>query len=376
MNATADGDPRKVVGSTVVSNSRNKHQEASHIMTSSEDTARPSEERRRTRILRWIRRIALGLLMLFVTLAVTGLVYQAVATQNDRQEFPPPGQLVAIDGYQLHSHCTGEGSPTVILDASGGNSSPSWGLVQPVIAQLSRVCAYDRAGMGWSEYGPRPRDMKQQVGELRTLLARSGIDPPYVLVGHSYGGRIARVYAKEYPPEVVGMVLIDPGTLDDDPRFPPERQDELASEKRTITVARWLAPFGVVRLLLPQGDYDDLPTQQGAAMDTFGVTTKYFQTILDQYRAMPQTYQQEREVTSLGSIPLIVVSATTPDDETRRVWTEINGELAELSTNSIHRVMEGATHSGLLWNGEHAQATTDAIQQVIEAARTGHPLAR
>ena len=345
-------------------------------MTSSEDFTQPNEQRRETGIVRWIRRIAFGLLMLLTTLAVTGLVYQAVATGNDRQKFPPPGQLGAIDGYRLHIHCTGEGSPTVILDAAGGDSSPSWGLVQPEIAQSTRVCAYDRAGMGWSERGPGPRDMNQHVAELRALLAAAAIDAPYVLVGHSYGGRIARVYAKEYPAEVVGMVLIDPGTLDDDPRFPPERQAELASEKRTITLARWLAPFGIVRLLMPHADYDDLPPQQGAELDTFRVTTKYFQAILDQYRAMPQTYQQEREVKSLGSIPLIVVSATTPDDETRRVWTEINGELAGLSTNSIHRVVQGATHSGLLWKSEHADVTTDAINQMIAAARTGQPLAR
>jgi hypothetical protein len=88
------------------------------------------------------------------------------------------------------------------------------------------------------------------------------------------------------------------------------RRDKLNSppKNRTITLARWLAPFGLVRLLLPRVDYDDLPTEQAVAMDTFGVTTKYFQVILDQYRALPQTYQQEREVTSLGSIPLIVVS--------------------------------------------------------------------
>ncbi len=343
-------------------------------MASREDVAQPNEKRPKTGVTRWVSRIGLGLLILLATLAVTGLIYQAVATQNDKQEFPPPGQLVAVDGFQLHINCTGEGSPTVILDASGGNSSSSWGLVQPEIAKSTRVCAYDRAGMGWSERGPAPRDMNQHVRELHALLA--GIDGPYVLVGHSYGGRIARVYAKEYAREVVGMVLIDPGTLDDDPRFPQERHAELAAEERTIALARWLAPFGAVRLLLPEGDYDDLPPQQGAAMDTFGVTTKYFQVILDQYRAMSQTYQQERAVTSLGSIPLIVVSATTPDDETRRVWTEMNGELAELSTNSVHRVMQGATHSGLVWKSEHAQVTIDAIQQVIEAARTGQPLAR
>ena len=345
-------------------------------MASREEIAQPNEKRRKTGVIRWVSRIGLGLLILLATLAVTGLIYQAIATQNDKQEFPPPGQLVAVDGYKLHISCTGEGSPTVILDAAGGNASPSWGLVQPEIAQSTRVCAYDRAGMGWSERGPTPRDMNQHVRELHALLTGAGIDGPYVLVGHSYGGRIARVYAKEYPSEVVGMVLIDPGTLDDDPRFPQERHAELAAEKRTITLARWLAPFGAVRLLLPQADYDDLPPQQGAAMDTFGVTTKYFRAILDQYRAMPQTYRQERAVTSLGSIPLIVVSATTPDDETRRVWTEINGELAELSTNSVHRVMQGATHSGLVWKSEHAQMTIDAIQQVIEAARTGQPLAR
>ena len=125
-------------------------------MTSSEDFTQRNEKRRKTGVVRWIRRIALGLLMLLTTLAVTGLVYQAAATRNDRQEFPPLGQLVAVDGYQLHINCTGEGSPTVILDASGGNASPSWGLVQPDIAQSTRVCAYDRAGMGWSERGPSP----------------------------------------------------------------------------------------------------------------------------------------------------------------------------------------------------------------------------
>jgi hypothetical protein len=147
-------------------------------MTSSEDFTQRNEKQRKTGVVRWIRRIVLGLLMLLAALAVTGLVYQAVATRNDRQEFPPPGQLVAVDGYQLHINCTGEGSPTVILDASGGNASPSWGLVQPEIAQSTRVCAYDRAGMGWSERGPRPRDMNQHVAELRALLAGAGIEAP------------------------------------------------------------------------------------------------------------------------------------------------------------------------------------------------------
>jgi pimeloyl-ACP methyl ester carboxylesterase len=345
------------------------------MTTSGETMAKPRKRRRRFGFLGWLWRIGVGLLILVVSLAGAGLIFQALATWNDQQEFPAPGQLVDIGGYQLHINCVGEGSPTIILDALSGGSSASWGLVQPEIAQSTRVCAYDRAGAGWSDRGPRPRDMNQQVRELHALLAEARVDGPYVLVGHSYGGRIARVYAKAYPREVVGMVLIDPGRLDDDPRFPPQSKEH-AAEQRLITVARWLAPFGLVRLFQPRLEYYDLPAQQVAASNSFGVTTKFFQIIIDESRAMPQTLAQERSVTSLGSIPLIVVSATAPDDQTRRVWTEINGELAELSTNRVHRVVQGATHEGLVWERDDAQVTNDSIRQVLDAARTGQPLAR
>jgi pimeloyl-ACP methyl ester carboxylesterase len=330
--------------------------------------AESHRRRQKKRPLVWIRRI-LGLIVLLIAIASAGLIYQAVAQQIDERNFPPPGQLVDIGGYKLHISCIGHGSPTVILDAAGGNSSASWGLVQPDLARSTRVCAYDRAGMGWSERGPWPRDLKQHVRELHALLSGAEIEGPYVMVGHSYGGRVALVYAREYPSEVVGMALIDPGKLDDDPRFPPENRADLAAENRTVTVARWLAPFGVVRLLLPQTDYADLPVQQRAANDAFNVTTKFFRTVRDQYRVLPQTYLQQREVTDLGSMPLIVMSASVPDDATRRVWTEMNGELSRLSTVGAHRVVNGATHAQLLYKLEYARMTIDAVQEVMDAAR-------
>jgi pimeloyl-ACP methyl ester carboxylesterase len=346
------------------------------MTTSGETKAKPHKSRRRFGLRGWLWRISVGLLILVVGLAGAGLIFQAVSTWNDQREFPAPGEFVDVGGYQLHINCVGEGSPTIILDALGNGSSASWGLVQPEIAQSTRVCAYDRAGAGWSDRGPRPRDVNQQVRELHALLAEARVDGPYVLVGHSYGGRIARVYAKAYPREVVGMVLIDPGTLSDDPRFPPQWHKEVAAEQRLITVARWLAPFGVVRLFQPRMEYYDLPPQQAAANDSFGATTKFFQTIIDQHRAISQTLAQEREVTSLGSVPLIVVSANAPDNQVRRVWTEINGELAGLSTNGVHRVVQGATHEGLVWERDDAQVAIDSIRQVLDAARTGQPLAR
>jgi pimeloyl-ACP methyl ester carboxylesterase len=223
--------------------------------------------------------MGLAVLIVLVGLAGIGVIFQAVATRNDQQKFPVLGAVVDVGGYQLHIDCIGNGSPTIILDALGSGSSASWGLVQPELAQSTRVCAYDRAGAGWSERGPTPRDMNQHAGELHALLAGARVGGPYVLVGHSYGGRITRVYANTHPRDVAGMVLIDPGRLDDDPRFPAQHHKERAAERRLTTVARWLAPFGVVRLFQPRTEYYDLPAQQAAASDSFAVTTRYWRLI-------------------------------------------------------------------------------------------------
>jgi pimeloyl-ACP methyl ester carboxylesterase len=338
--------------------------------------------RRGNKLVVWLGRSLLGLLVLIVILALAGAVYQAIATAMDRRNYPAPGQMADVGGYKLHIYCVGdrrEGNPTVILDAVGGGSSAQWALVQPEIAATTRVCAYDRAGLGWSELGPEPRDAHQQVRELRTLLANADVAGPYVLVGHSYGGRVARVYAAQYPDEVVGLVLVDTGQLYQDPRYPPEVQAEYAAEEQMIHTVRWLAPIGIARLLLTVGlgpaaeDYD-LPAPQRAESKTFNATTKFWQSMVGQYEAMPETDVQERAVKSLGDMPLVVLSATLPADETRRAWNEFSAELAGLSSNSSHRLVDGATHMSLTLKQEHAQQTSAAILQVVEAARTGQPL--
>ena len=145
----------------------------------------------------------------------------AVVTRHQPSQppFPPPGKLVDVGGWRLHLNCTGEvraSQPTVILEAGVGDFSVEWSLVQPGVAQYARVCSYDRAGDGWSDLGPHPRTLRQIVYELRTLLDKGGVKPPLVLVGHSYGGWLVRLYASTYPAEVAGMILVEAGA--DNPR--------------------------------------------------------------------------------------------------------------------------------------------------------------
>jgi pimeloyl-ACP methyl ester carboxylesterase len=146
------------------------------------------------------------------------LIARATYAQNASEPpFPAPGRLVDLGGWRLHLNCSGQANPsrsTVILEAGAGDFSVDWSLVQPLVAPFARVCSYDRAGAGWSDLGPRPRMMRQQVWELHALLEKAGEKPPFVLIGHSYGGWLVRLFAEAYPPEISGIVLVEAGAED------------------------------------------------------------------------------------------------------------------------------------------------------------------
>jgi pimeloyl-ACP methyl ester carboxylesterase len=356
-----------------------------HSISSSTTThTEPQGARTGLRVLVWLRRVLFGLLLTFLALALSGAAYQAIATALDRRAYPPPGQLVDVGGYRIHLHSIGEnqGNPTVILIACGGCTSANWGWVQPAVARFTRVVAYDRAGFGWSEPGPEPRDALRNVRELHTALGLAGIPGPYVLVGHSYGGPIARVYAAQYPDEVAGMVLVDPRHPDQDARFPAEAKVAMESEGEMVAMLRVLARFGVLRLT-DEGKEHELPERQNAEYNAFHDSTQYWDSLAAQGAAIAATDAETRGAGSLGRGPLAVLSADrawwtpgAPPDETRRVYTELNIEQAALSSNSIHRVVAGASHTSLVNNQQHAQITIDTIRQVVAAARADQPLAR
>jgi pimeloyl-ACP methyl ester carboxylesterase len=343
-------------------------------------TMQPQRVRRRKGVGFWTRRVLLGLVIALVALAAGGAIYQAVATAIDQRTYPAPGQLVDVGGYRMHIYCVGDGSPTVILDHVGAANAAQWGIVQPALANTTRVCAYDRAGFGWSDPGPAPRDAQQNRDELHVLLDKAGIPGPYVLVGHSFGANVARLYVAAYPHQIAGIVLVDPGTQFDTPGVPENVNAAWKDEDQTIMRAGpYLSRLGIFRLSAALGavpGHGDLPEASSAAFDAMNLTTKFWDTLSAQNTAMPATSGEVlRASQNLGALPLIVLSASQPDDESRQVWTQLNSALAARSSNGIHRVVDGATHMSLALNRAQAQATIDAIRQVVQSARTGQPLA-
>ena len=329
-------------------------------------------------------RLGRGLLALAAVLGVlaaAGATYQALASARDRLAFPPPGQLLDVGGHRLHLQCAGQGRPTVVLETGLGAWSSHWALVQPVIAGATRVCAYDRAGLGWSERGPAPRGAGRIAGELRALLRQAGAPGPYVLVGHSNGGLYVRRYASLYPDEVAGVVLLDATPVDLFERLPATRADFAAAQSQARTF-RWLAPVGIVRLLLPRALARDLARVPAPAREAIGARNAVpgqWQAMEAEVAALPASMAevaQGAHAGGLGTRPLVVLSSTVGARSAAEAATKLamDAEVAALSADGQHVVVEGATHLGLALEPEHARATSAAIRRVVEAARTGQPL--
>jgi len=318
--------------------------------------------------MRWSAKTFLGLVVALVVLAIFGASYQVLATRRAERAFPPPGVLVDVGGHRLHINCLGRGNPTVVLDAALGNTSANWVWVQQQIAKTTRVCAYDRAGMGWSEPGPEPRDANRISAELHTVLGNAGLDGPYVLVGHSFGGLYARAYAAGYPDDVAGVVLVDSSHPDQFTRLPRGPED-YQSTRRLFTIAPLAARLGAVRVFNVNPAPATLPPQQRAQVRAVSSSTRHVAATADEFRATPETTAAARLAGGLGDKPLAVVSA----GERAPGWLELQEELATLSTRSSHRVVEGSTHTSLLDNESHAQETSAAILEVVDAVRNGEP---
>ena len=336
----------------------------------------PQLRRRRNRLIFWFVRILLGLLALIVLLALGGASYEAIMAAGDGKRYPPPGKLVDAGGYRLHLHCIGQGSPTVVLDAGLGGFSLDWGAVQPQIATSTRVCAYDRAGLGWSEPGPAPHSPQQFASALHALLTNGGVEGPYVLVAHSLSGKTARLFASQHPDEVAGMVLVDARhEFVDDHRPLEQLAAEEAEQRQFQNMIRWTARFGLVRLLwapaLPSvlPGSGNLSPEARTAIGVLQARPRQIETARAEEGAKMESNTLLRTAASLGATPLIVlVSGQSVDHDP--IWKEAQQIMTGLSSNSRLIIAQ----SGHYVHFEQPAQVVESIRQVVDAARTGKPL--
>jgi len=300
-----------------------------------------------------------------MAVAAVGGAVETIGLTSDQHSYAMPGRLYDVGGHRLHLDCTGSGSPTVVLMSGLGGFSTGWARIAPPGAGTTRVCAYDRAGQGWSEDASAPQDGVAAAAELHTLLDRAGEDGPYVLVGHSIGGDYAMTYAARYPEQVAGMVLLDTTSP-----YRTAAGTTHAGPPGAIAVLPSLARLGVGRLL-PTSLWSSLPEPAASQYAAFAGSPRRWGNTVDETATMPALLSQARELTTLGSTPLVVLTAAGHDGD--QVWADAQNRMAALSTTSSHRQAD-AGHAGLLDEPSGAQQSAQAIADVVRAARTGTTL--
>ncbi len=316
--------------------------------------------------MRALHRIVVVLVLLPLLLATVGATFQRIGTAIDSNTTRASGRFVELEGHRMHLHCTGAGSPTVVLETGAGTPGAMWDLVQPQIANSTRVCSYDRAGLGLSEGSPNPRDAGSVAQELHTLLVMAGETAPYLLVGHSLGGQYALMFAHRYRRETQGVVLLDAQHPDMLFRT-PAAQSVFSEQKQQIRWLKLLSVLGVVRALNMSPADSRLPAGAQAALNTAKNRTELVVTLEAELNAIPTTREQLRAVGHFGDLPLVVVSATqhgTPELEDYALG--LQRELAGLSSNSRHDVVVGADHTSLVLERRHVDRTVRAINSVVQ----------
>ena len=326
-------------------------------------------------------------MVLIILLVIGGLTYRAgqQAKVELQTEFPAPGQLVDVGGFQMHIHCMGEGNPTIILESGAGSFSTDWELIQPEIAETNRVCVYDRAGYGWSERSPQPQSAAEITSALHTLLNNGGIEGPYIMVGHSLGGLYVRLYQKQYPDQLVGIVLVDSAHEEVRIRSSEEfRQTEDAfftQFNQQVKTFQAINGIGLMALSPSQCPANEkLPADaQAAYCAVLAMDGRFFTTLQEEYELLNVHIEQVREenLGDLGNLPLIVLEAgqlqwtgneikVSVLDEHKQLAHTLQQELAALSSQGKLITVE---ESGHFIQIEQPSILIDAIYQVIEATR-------
>jgi pimeloyl-ACP methyl ester carboxylesterase len=313
--------------------------------------------------------------IVMLALASIGGGYETVREAVDAKAYPMPGRLIDVGGHRLHLSCTGAGTPTVVLEPGGGEMSSSLGWIAPAVARNTRVCVYDRAGRGWSEPANTAQDGAQIATDLHTLLERGHVPGPYVLAGHSFGGLYVLTFAARYPDEVAGMVLVDstaPAAAANPATPSPGHGGSDDAMRRVSALVSTAARLGLARLYA-QFAIGSLPPRSRDEVRASDATASTLRSTIDEYVQAAASVEQAASLGDFADKPLIVLTAGSGHDA---AWSAAQNRMATLSTNSVHRIIDGATHEDLIGNEEGAAATTQAILDVVSSVRSPRRLVR
>ena len=310
-------------------------------------------------------------------IAAALLLASMAAAVQAADAFPPPGKLIDVGGHKIHLYCTGKGSPTVVLIAGAASFSIDFAVVQPALSRTHRVCAFDRAGYGWSDSFGVVDDAEQVVQNLRAALAKAREPRPYVLVGQSMGSRFARLYYIRHASDVGGMVLID-GEHEDGLFILTNGKPAAISSLSAAEYAAATPPAAAPPQPVPEPRVDPAYQRLPAKLqqEHLWLLTRFFAAMRSasaadvdafqkaSYTSLTTLHQIDAAPHPLGDIPLVVLSAGQNDSNLHR---RLQADLARMSTNSRLVVIEDSGHEIHLFRPD---AVIGAIDDVVRVSRT------
>lgn len=323
----------------------------------------------------------LGLVILVPLL--TGLIMKGIGPA-----VPPPGKLVDVGGHKLHIYCEGSlhGSPPVLIEAGLGVSSSYYHWIQANLARSTKVCTYDRAGLGWSDGDKRPRELGDVVEQLHTLLEKTGFERPYVLAGHSIGAIILREYVARYPSEVAGLAFLDGSHPNQTQALGLEKIDMKTEVEKGLKMYRLMVDLGLNRLYDPAlaEVKSEFPTPILAQL-RYTTDDSYFDAVSAEYEGLVPHTNLPRPNDNFGDRPTVVIQAGAtwdpaslpPTVDVARVeagWPKLQQETAALSTRGKYAVVKNASHMSLVHDEAYANQAADLIREVLEACAATQPL--
>jgi pimeloyl-ACP methyl ester carboxylesterase len=316
-------------------------------------------------------RIILVLLAIAALSLAGGWTYQRIAERLDNERYRPPGSLHLVDGRPMHIHCQGSGSPTILIEQGIGGPSIDWNQINEQMARITRVCDYDRAGMGYSAPSYKPTRADEVVKQLHALLAVAGIDDELVIVGWSAGGLYAREYYRQFPDKITGMVLVDSAHEQAYQRMPPQpsNQENLNRLMRKYHQAQfgWLRMTGEI-----EEQFADSPLSGPDRERLVAIFEKAhtYRTLFDEGVGLEQDLAAGVTPPGLGDIPLVVIAEGKPRHpymvENLKLWHQLQQEVADLSTRG--RLVIAAESAHFIHRTE-PELILNAVHGVVEAAR-------